>query len=88
MPPRNIAKHPKAAGPRPGVIFLADVREKDVADLVLAVKGDQEASVADRDVAGHGILSKRGPGVRAERRRLCVSLLSAIQGVFFDTIFG
>ena len=54
----EVAKDAEAAGACPGVIFLADVGEEDVADLVLAIEGDQEAAVADGDVTGHAILSK------------------------------
>ena len=35
------------------MVFLADVREVDVADLVLMVEGDEQPPVADRDVTWH-----------------------------------
>ena len=36
-----------------GVVFLTDVGEVDVADLVLVVEGDEQSPVPDRDVTGH-----------------------------------
>ena len=63
----KIAIDAESARARPGVVFLADMREEDVADLVLAVVGDQKAAIADGDVAGHGILSRVYTARCAER---------------------
>src|SRR4051812_41980162 len=54
----EVGEDAEAAGAGTSVIFLADVGKEDVADLVLAVVGDQKAAIADGDVAGHGILSR------------------------------
>src|SRR5204863_5307481 len=63
----EVGEDAEAAGACAGVIFLADVGKEDVADLVLAVVGDQKAAIADGDVAGHGILSRVYTARCAER---------------------
>jgi hypothetical protein len=35
------------------LVFLADVGEIDVPDLIVAVEGDEELAVAERDVPRH-----------------------------------
>src|SRR6185503_4934272 len=50
---RQVGVDAKAAGPRPRVVLLPDMREVDVADLVMVIEGNQQLAVADRDVTWH-----------------------------------
>ena len=49
----DVGVDAEAARPGAGVVLLPDVGEVDVADLVLAVEGDEQPAVADGDVTGH-----------------------------------
>jgi hypothetical protein len=49
----KIGVNPKAARPRAGVVFLPDMGEIKIANLVLMVEGNEELSVPDRDITRH-----------------------------------
>ena len=48
-----VHPHAKAPGMADRLVFLADVGEIDVADSIVAVEGDEEFAVAERDVPRH-----------------------------------
>jgi hypothetical protein len=49
----DVGVDAEAAGAGAGVVFLPDVGEVNVADLVEVVEGDEQAPVPDRDVTWH-----------------------------------
>jgi len=51
--PGHLRENAEPTRPVAGVIFLTDVREVDVAQLVALVEGDQETAVTDWDVTWH-----------------------------------
>ena len=58
----NVGINAEPARPGAGVVFLPDVGEIDVADLILVVEGDEQTPVADRNVTWHGVLSRVNNG--------------------------
>src|SRR5206468_4383022 len=53
VPAGDVRVNAEAAGACAGVILLADVGEINIAKLVLMIEGDQQASVAHRNIARH-----------------------------------
>ncbi len=53
-----VHPHPEAGGMADRLVLLADVRVVDVADAVVAVEGDEELAVAERDVPRHAAYSE------------------------------
>jgi hypothetical protein len=69
----DVGVDTEAAGARAGVVFLADVGEVNVADLVLMIERHQQPSVPDGDITRHvrtTFLAKRRR-LRVRGRREC-----------------
>src|SRR5262249_48043552 len=50
---RNVGEDAKTTRPGAGVVFLPDMGEVDVSDLVLVVERDEQSPVADRNITRH-----------------------------------
>ena len=60
--PTETAVHPDAEpkGFAPGVVLLADMRKIKIPDAVFLVKGHQQMSVSDGQIARHNVISRGG----------------------------
>jgi hypothetical protein len=69
--PGNVGVDAEAAGPGAGVVFLSNVREIDVADLVLVIERQQETPIANRNISWH---AKASPKMRWNQTKITSSL--------------